>query len=763
MVPRQCLPVITTAVLGFAVIPNVLHAATIYDFSTSAGIDRFAFGNAVPAAPTPPTTNTIPSIAFGPADYAAASSSDDSRYGTGVIEGGNAAATRFVFSIAEVPATITQIDVLWEGGADQGAIQFVWLWNATTGSYSLAGSQTGAAPPDGTVASTITNAPSNYIDAAGNLTILITYSAEGGELLTDYLSVTITGPQCSIDADCDDGLACNGSETCQGALRCQAGTPINCDDGIACTVDSCVDPLGTCDPAPDHTACDNGTYCDGIEICDPASGCLGGTAVDCDDAIACTTDTCNELGDYCDHTPDAPDCLTPARWYVKGDATGTNDGTSWLNAFTTLQDALSASVHGDEIWTAAGTYKPDEGVAQTLGDAAASFVLRNGVAVSGHFLGTETSLVERHLTDPADPLRRTTLSGDLGVLGDAVDNSIHVVAVSGVDNTTLLDGFTVRDGSAWDVLSSGGGLYIGTGSPTISNCTFTANNAGAGGGGIYNAGGTPTIRNCTLTGNTADFGGGMANSFGNPRIIDTTFIANEADALGGGLADIAGHSTLTNCQFLDNFTVVFNGMGGGVFTQTGGTATLTNCLFTGNTSDHGGGMFAWGASTITNSTFYQNHGSFDNGGFGTVSVAPSLVNCILWENTGTGTIERQQLATVAQINYCSVQGWTGTAGGIANTGDDPLFADPIANDFRLATGSPCVDAGSNAAVPPAVTTDLDGNPRIVGPAVDRGVYESQTDLSPIPTVSQWGLIAMSLMLLTAGSAVVRHRPVPNDR
>jgi hypothetical protein len=34
-------------------------------------------------------------------------------------------------------------------------------------------------------------------------------------------------------------------------------------------------------------------------------------------------------------------------------------------------------------------------------------------------------------------------------------------------------------------------------------------------------------------------------------------------------------------------------------------------------------------------------------------------------------------------------------------------------DLRLSAGSGCIDMGSNAAVPAGVTTDLDGNPRIV--------------------------------------------------
>ncbi|NIS35481.1 MAG: hypothetical protein GWO04_38545, partial [Actinobacteria bacterium] len=43
---------------------------------------------------------------------------------------------------------------------------------------------------------------------------------------------------CTVDADCDDGVFCNGAETCT-AGACAPGTAPSCDDGVACTVDTC--------------------------------------------------------------------------------------------------------------------------------------------------------------------------------------------------------------------------------------------------------------------------------------------------------------------------------------------------------------------------------------------------------------------------------------------------------------------------------------------------------------------------------------------
>ncbi|HBO97992.1 MAG TPA: hypothetical protein DD648_08315 [Candidatus Omnitrophica bacterium] len=107
---------------------------------------------------------------------------------------------------------------------------------------------------------------------------------------------------------CDNALACDGVETCNAASGCQAGTPINVDDGIACTVDSCADPAGTPVHTPNNAACGNGQFCDGSEVCNAASGCQAGTPPNPDDGVPCTVDSCNETADTLDHTPNDALC-----------------------------------------------------------------------------------------------------------------------------------------------------------------------------------------------------------------------------------------------------------------------------------------------------------------------------------------------------------------------------------------------------------------------------------------------------------------------
>ncbi len=136
------------------------------------------------------------------------------------------------------------------------------------------------------------------------------------------------GPECTVDLDCSDGLFCNGAETCN-AGSCQAGTAPNCDDGVSCTDDSCNEGTDSCDNTANDGNCDNGLFCDGSETCNATLGCQAGTAPNCDDGVACTVDACNEGSDSCDNTPDNGACADGA--FCNGDevcnpATGCEDG-----------------------------------------------------------------------------------------------------------------------------------------------------------------------------------------------------------------------------------------------------------------------------------------------------------------------------------------------------------------------------------------------------------------------------------------------------
>ncbi|MDH4240130.1 MAG: lamin tail domain-containing protein, partial [Phycisphaerae bacterium] len=278
--------------------------------------------------------------------------------------------------------------------------------------------------------------------------------------------------------------------------------------------------------------------------------------------------------------------------YVDADATGANNGTSWADAFNYLQDALSLASNGDEIRVAEGVYKPDEDTDNPTGtgDREATFQLKNGVTVKGGYAGFgESNPGARDIHAYA-----TVLSGDLDgndvEVGDPCDllteptrseNSYHVVANSNIDETAVLDGFTIAAGNANgspDYERDRGGGMFNNGhdslcNPTVTGCMFVGNSAGEFGGGIFNYGHgdgecNPILTDCALIGNASgQEGGGMFNWEGFPVLADCAFTGNFARSGGGGISSVG-------------------------FAPTGGSnATLTNCVFTGNSAAGGGGMF----------------------------------------------------------------------------------------------------------------------------------------------------------------------------
>ena len=200
--------------------------------------------------------------------------------------------------------------------------------------------------------------------------------------------------------------------------------------------------------------------------------------------------------------------------YVDADATGANDGTSWTDAFTDLQNALSIATAGDTVWVAGGTYKPTSGTNRT-----ANFKLNTGVALFGGFAGVETSLSERYMA--AHP---TVLSGEIGAF-TVDDNSFHVVRSDGSDSTAVLDGFIITRGNA-------------SGSAPDDR-----------GGGMILVGASPTVRNVSLRNNSATRGGGMSVSGGRSRMFNIAFLGNYANYGGGLYTYDGGKETITNATF----------------------------------------------------------------------------------------------------------------------------------------------------------------------------------------------------------------------
>jgi len=396
----------------------------------------------------------------------------------------------------------------------------------------------------------------------------------------------------------------------------------------------------------------------------------------------------------------------------------------------------------------------------------ASFALVNGIALYGGFAGYERSFDERNVV-----AYRTVLSGDIGVPGVMSDNCYHVVTTNTTIQDvqhTILDGFTVTgglaDGSPPE--NRGGGMYNHGGAPAVVNCLFTGNRAQLGGGmfnygcdpvvldstfegnSSYYRGGamgnwksSPTIANCLFVGNWVDTaavngsgGGAMHNDsdalvpYSYPVITDCLFIGNRSSYWGGAMLNQGlSRASLLGCRFLNNSSAR---AGGAVLNYETSNTRMSNCVVIGNTSLLGGGMRSGNSDPTTiNCTFVGNRATQPGGGGGMLNLTatdrPVIVNCILWGNTdGSGsTGQSAQIANgTPRIDYSCVQGWTGSLGGVGNFGADPRFVDAAGadgvfgtedDDVRLAAGSPCVDAGTDAPPGGLADTDVDGRARVL--------------------------------------------------
>ena len=218
----------------------------------------------------------------------------------------------FVIDSIEVRALIGNPSPVADAGPDQSADD---ADGDGVESFTLDGSA--SADPNGSIVSyewrdgpTLlgTTASIGATLSLGVHTIVLTVTDDENETASDSAVITVGAVGCVTQADCDDGVFCNGAEVCDPVLDCQPGTSVATDDGVGCTDDSCDEVANAVVNAVNNASCDNGQFCDGSETCDAINDCQPGTPVVVDDSVACTVDACDEVGDVLTHLPDAEAC-----------------------------------------------------------------------------------------------------------------------------------------------------------------------------------------------------------------------------------------------------------------------------------------------------------------------------------------------------------------------------------------------------------------------------------------------------------------------
>ena len=173
---------------------------------------------------------------------------------------------------------------------------------------------------------------------------------------------------------------------------------------------------------------------------------------------------------------------------------------------------------------------------------------------------------------------------------------------------------------------------------------------------------------------------------------------------------------------------------------------LANCAIAGNQSLHdefdGSGVLLLDGGTIESCTAADNYSAATNGcavraevdeeeGGGATSCG-EMRNSIVWGNSNANYAPADvAAATLDLVEYSCAPELT--AGVNGNQNGDPQFVDAAGGDYRLAEGSPCIDAGANQGWM-AGALDLGGGERIVDGTVDMGAFEFQgAELSVSPT------------------------------
>lgn len=324
------------------------------------------------------------------------------------------------------------------------------------------------------------------------------------------------------------------------------------------------------------------------------------------------------------------DYLYPDVWHVKVDATGTGTGRDWANAFTNVQDALSA-VRGseDEIWVAGGRYL----VPQTL------VVTTSFTRVYGGFAGTETQRDQRN-----SAMNPTLLDGGgvRQVMNIASNNLVGLV----LDGLTFAGGYlsaagtgapargaglyaaycsgelrncrfvdnVLAGGSVASEITQGAGAFLWYGNWSVSNCEWLRNTGAnfgtSGGGGLYALYGTNNLATCVFAGNTVTDGGGLYGAWGGIRqLVNCVLAGNVADDEGGGLCVYRGMPQTVNCTFYRNRQS--NGRGAAI--RLGywayNTSVIQNNLFAENSRTAISELDATDDPTVLNNLFFNNGGT----------------------------------------------------------------------------------------------------------------------------------------------------------
>jgi outer membrane protein assembly factor BamB len=262
----------------------------------------------------------------------------------------------------------------------------------------------------------------------------------------------------------------------------------------------------------------------------------------------------------------------------------------------------------------------------------------------------------------------------------------------------------------------------------IIDCNISGNSASGKGGGVY-AAATVLVDNCKIVNNksvaTGIAGGGLYSTK-SLTISRSVITGNAASAgQGGGICVYNSTSDISNSIVAGNFA---QSSGGGLYS--GGALALKWCTFAGNTAIYGYG----GGANVAGGSFSAIHSIF----WGNRDVESPTYT------TWLSQLYLQLAGNDASVFFSCIQdinsndpSFSISDASKCNINDDPMFVrepndggdgwgvggNDDYGDLHLRPDSPCINAGNTFYFPGPNTTDIDGEPRIIGRITDMGADE----------------------------------------